>query len=263
MACQDRGLPESDDPTPADAPEATPDPKPARGGRVDRPPPSKRTLALLITPIIGLVIASYVGDALTTSWAESHPLALTALNARNRVLVLTTNQLDAVSYYVVGGLRLLVSDPLFFILGMLYGDNAIKWVERKSPTFGEQIRLYESAFAKASYPLVFVMPNNYICLFAGAAGMPLAAFIALNVTGTIARLYIIRVVGDVFSKPIDGVLDFFAEYRIPLLVASVALVVGILVVDRFRGKSEIGSLLELEHELANETTTADDDETPS
>src|SRR5439155_25129171 len=94
-----------------------------------RPQPSRRTLVLLITPIILLVIASNIGDALTTTWAHDHPLALTALNSPNRVLLLTTNQLDAVSYYTVGSLRLLVSDPLFYVLGLLYGDRAVTWME--------------------------------------------------------------------------------------------------------------------------------------
>ena len=47
------------------------------------------------------------------------------MNARNRNLILVTNQLDAVSYYVVGTLRLLLSDPLFFLIGYWYGDTAL------------------------------------------------------------------------------------------------------------------------------------------
>src|SRR5262245_61975501 len=72
-----------------------------------RPRPSRTKLVLTIVPIIGLIIASNVGDALTTTWAEEHPLALIALNSRNRILVLTTNQLDALSYYVVATVRLM------------------------------------------------------------------------------------------------------------------------------------------------------------
>src|SRR5260221_9893199 len=217
--------------------------------RRDRPPPSRRTAALVIPPIIVFVVMATIGDALTTTWADQHPLALLALNARNRIVLLVTNRLDPVSYYVVGTLRLLASDPLFFMLGVLYGDAAVRWVERKSKTFGEQIRLYEKLFQKASYPLVFIAPNNFICLFAGAAGMPIPGFLIANVTGTVARLYLLRVVGDVFSSPIDSVLDFFARYRLPLLVVSVALVGLTVVLDRRRGESEIGALRELEHEI--------------
>lgn len=204
----------------------------------------------MITPIIVFVILSTIGDALTTTWADQHPLALLALNARNRIVLLVTNRLDPVSYYVVGTLRLLASDPLFFLLGVLYGDAAVRWVERKSKTFGEQIRVYEKLFQKASYPLVFIAPNNFICIFAGAASMPIPGFIAVNVAGTVARLYLLRVAGDVFSSPIDSVLDFFARYRLPLLAVSVGLVALTLLVDRRQGKSEIAALRELEEEAA-------------
>ena len=217
----------------------------------DRPTPSRRTLALLVTPIVVLVIASNIGDLLTTTWAQDHPLALVALNARNRILVLTTNQLDTVPYYFVGTVRLLLSDPLFYLLGMLYGDNALAWMERKAPTYGDLLRRVEKFFGKAAYPLVFIAPNNYICLFAGAAGMPVAAFLILNVSGTVLRLYLIRVVGATFDEPIQNVLDFFARYRAQLLVASIVLVGLSVWSERRKGKGDIGAIRDLEAELSH------------
>jgi len=207
--------------------------------------PSRSRVALVVVPIVGLIAAAYVGDALTTTLADKHPLVLVLLNARSRILVLTTNQLDAVTYYVAAGLRLLSSDPLFYLLGRWYGDAMIVWVEKRSKTFGEQIRLYETAFKKAAYPLVFIMPNPYICLFAGAAGMRMVPFFTLNIAGTVARLYLIRRLGEAFNEPIQSVLHFFARYRLPLFIFSVALTVFILWNDRRQGKDEIGSILDL------------------
>ncbi len=207
--------------------------------------PSRKRLALVVVPIVGLIIAGYTGDALTTTLARDHPLLLVMLNARSRILVLTTNQLDAVSYYLTAGLRLLASDPLFYLLGRWYGDAMILWIEKRSKTFGEQIRLYERAFAKAAYPLVFIMPNPYICVFAGASGMRLGSFFTLNITGTVARLYLIRRLGEAFDEPIQSVLRFFGQYRLPLLIFSIGLTVFIIWNDRRQGKDEIGSMLDL------------------
>jgi membrane protein DedA with SNARE-associated domain len=212
---------------------------------VDDRRPSRSQLAVVVTPIVVLIVAAYVGDALTTTWADRHPLLLTLLNARNRILVLTTNQLGAVAYYVAGGLRLLASDPLFYLLGRWYGDAMVVWVEKRSKTFGEQIRLYERAFAKAAYPIVFIAPNAYICLFAGASGMPVVPFFVVNIAGTLVRLYLIRRLGEAFDRPIKSVLRFFDRYRLPLLVASIALVVYVLWTDRRQGKGEIGTMLDL------------------
>lgn len=232
------------DEAPADDPPAD-----DRAADQQRPRPSRGKLVATITPIIALIICSNIGDALTTTWAEEHPLALIALNSRNRVLVLTTNQLDALSYYVVGTIRLLLSDPLFFLLGRWYGDTAIRWIEERSPTYGQLARQAERGFSKAAYPLVLLAPNQWICLLAGAAGMSVVAFFALNIIGTLGRLYLIRVLGETFEAPIDDVLGFFRDYRLPLLIGSVVLVVVFAWNEARRGKGDIGAIRDLEHEI--------------
>ena len=135
------------------------------------------------------------------------------MNARNRNLILVTNQLDAFSYYTVGTLRLLLSDPLFFLIGYWYGDAALDWMERRTKSYGQMLRQWEGWFGNAAYPLVFLAPNNFICLFAGAAGMSVAGFFATNIAGTVVRLYLIRRLGEAFEAPIDDVLGFIA--RVP------------------------------------------------
>jgi membrane protein DedA with SNARE-associated domain len=139
---------------------------------------------------------------------------------------------------------------------MWYGDAAVRWAERKSPSYGGMLRTFERLFSKASYPLVFLAPNNFICLFAGASGMRLGVFAVLNVSGTLARLYAIRWLGDAFQRPIDDVLHFFARYRLALLALSVAIFALTVWNDRRKGKSEIGALRELESELTDDEETA-------
>jgi membrane protein DedA with SNARE-associated domain len=112
----------------------------------------------------------------------------------------------------------------------------------------------EKWFGVATYPLVFIAPNNFICLFAGAAGMSIPVFLALNISGTIARLWLIRVVGDIFADPIDNVLRFIQDYRVPLLILSVVLVLVTIWNERRQGESEIEALAHLEEELEAEET---------
>jgi membrane protein DedA with SNARE-associated domain len=211
--------------------------------------PSRRTLSLIVTPIAALIILSWIGDASAVYLVDHHPLWLIGLNARNRNLVLVVNQLDAVPYYTVGTLRLLLSDPLFYLLGYFYGDGAIRWMERQAPTYGRLMRGAERWFGVAAYPLVFLAPNNFICLFAGAAGMSVATFFILNIAGTITRLYMIRVVGDIFAEPIDDVIRFIQDYRLPLFILSIVLVLITIWNERRQGKGELGSLAHLEEEL--------------
>jgi membrane protein DedA with SNARE-associated domain len=194
-------------------------------------------------------VAGYVGDALAPTLVDTHPLTLLLLNPRIRNLVLITNQLDAATFYIVGAVRLMISDPLFYLLGYFYGDAAIRWAERRAPTYGSMFRTAERFFGKASYPLVALAPNGYVCLFAGAAGMPVAAFFALNGIGTVVRLFLIRKFGEAFDDPIDAVLDFIARYRVAILIGTVLLVAFSIWSERRLGETKVRSLGHLEEEL--------------
>jgi membrane protein DedA with SNARE-associated domain len=229
------------------------DEHPERG----RPLPSRTKLTIVAIPIIGLIVLSNVGDALAPDLVNSHPLRLLAMNARNRNLILVTNNLDAPSYYIVGTLRLLLADPLFFLLGHWYGDTAIVWMEQRTKTFGSMLRQVEGWFGKAAYPIVFIAPNQYICLFAGAAGMSVTGFFIANITGTIARLYLIRRLGEAFEAPIDDVLSWIRDYRTPLLVFTIGLF-AVVMINELRKQTT--GLEELE-ELA-EAAEPDDDDKP-
>lgn len=217
-----------------------------------RHPLGRRRLALLIVPIVALVIAANVGDALATTLATTNPLALVALNARSRNLVLVTNELDPLSFYVVATARLLISDPLFFLLGYWYGEAAVTWMEKRTRTWGSTMRQVERWFGKAAYPLVFIAPNNVICLMAGAAGMSVVGFFLTNLAGTLVRLYFIRRVGEAFEAPIDDLLGFLADYRIPLLILSVALVAATSLFELRRGGGELEAALHLDDDLEPE-----------
>lgn len=221
--------------------------------------PGRRTLTLLVAPIVGLIIASNVGDALATTLATTHPLTLVALNSRSRNLVLVTNQLDALSYYGVATLRLLLSDPLFFLLGYWYGESAVSWMEARTRTFGGTMRQLEGWFGRGGAVLVFLAPNNIVCLLAGAAGMKLRTFVVANVAGTLLRLYLIRRVGEAFDAPIQDLLGFLSDYRIPLLVLSVVLVVGTSLWEVRRGEGELEAVLHLDDDLQPD----DSDEEPA
>jgi hypothetical protein len=58
---------------------------------LERRTPPRRLLPLLVVPLVALVIASNVGDALAPTLVNEHPVWLMALNARNRNLVLVVN----------------------------------------------------------------------------------------------------------------------------------------------------------------------------
>ncbi len=194
------------------------------------------------------MLSGWIGDLLLSQIVDRNPLLLIALNPRNRNLVLATNELGALPYYLVGFFRLIASDPVNYLLGFWFGDRAIAWTERRSRTYGPLIRDGEHWFRRLSLPLIFAAPNNIICALAGATGVSLRMFAVLNVAGTVVRLVAIRQLGSTLESPISSVVDFIGEYRTPILIVSV-IGVAWTVFGEFRGEnSELAALRKLEEE---------------
>ncbi len=214
-----------------------------------QPPARPIVIGAVAIALISLV-AGWVGQALAPDLVNSRPLLAMTLNPRNAILVLVTNQLEAVEYYTVGFFRLIFSDPVNYLLGFWFGDRILAWVKKRSRTYGQFVDSGSEGFRKYSGILIFAMPNNIICAFAGASGVKLRTFALLNVSGTIARLWVVRQFGGVFESPIEGVLDWIAQYRLPLLVVSVLAVLW-TVFGEFRGdNSELSALRDLTNDEA-------------
>lgn len=205
--------------------------------------------------IVLLVVASNAGNVVWADWVRSHPLGLIALNSSNKYLLATSISLDLVPMVVVGTLRLLAPDPIFFAMGWLYGDRALHWARRTFPG-GTQLldRVHEDPAAahRILNVAVLVAPNNLICLVAGAVRFPVRRFVVLNVVGTIGRVLLMRWIGLVFEDQIEDVLKFVDRYQTWLLWGSVAAVALLVVWQMVSDRGLVGGLEELEDELGDD-----------
>ena len=220
--------------------------------------PRRRHLVWLVAPIAVMIAAGYVAGALWPTLSIEHPLWLLGLSAANRYCVMVVNQVDLWAYYLIGTLRLLAPDPFFFAIGWLYGPAALRWMEQRSPTVRSIMGRIEGWFDRWGDVLVFCFPNNYVCLVAGVARMSIVRFAVLNVAGTLARLLLLQIVGDIFSGPIDWFLGFVADYRIPLLVISVVAVAFTAGGELRRGRRDLEGIQELERSADTEDDTLPD-----
>jgi hypothetical protein len=217
-----------------------------------RPRPSRRTLALILAPIVVLYVGGILADIFAAAIIEEHPLVQLFLNPRLRYLALVANNLDPLPYYAVGFFRLVATDPLFYLLGVFYGHGALRWVERKMGDSDGFIRMIERGFAKRSRLIVFLVPNYLVCVMAGAAGMGLATFVALNAAGTAMRLVLVRLFAKAFEAPLDAFLGFITRYRWWIVGLS-ALLFGLQAVTKKRkGESELESPSRMADELEAE-----------
>jgi membrane protein DedA with SNARE-associated domain len=214
--------------------------------------PSRRTLVLLVTPIVVLIAVGTVANALTPWLLKNHPLWLVALEARNRNLLAAASRVDVVPFVVFGVVRRMVSDPLFFLLGHLYGDRALRWAERRLGSNDVIVKVTEQGFRRASGAMVFLFPGALVCVLAGVSRMSVRAFFALNFAGTVAAVIVLRLFARVLEGPIDAVLRFNDRNWKWLTILSVALVGAALLLQRARGEGELEAVLDLESDLAEE-----------
>lgn len=226
-------------------PDDAPTPAPARPSG----PPSPLARNVVVGAAIGFFLLALAGDTLLLANFDRYPELFIATNSRNRNLVLAKPELTWWAFFGIATVRLLASDPLFFLIGRWYGDAGVRWIEKRSATYGPIARRAEKWFGKASYPLIVIAPNNYVCLFAGAGGMAVPVFAALNLVGTVARLTLLWFVTDSVSEPLDVLRDLITENRPLVFGISVGLLALSLWSDRRAGGGEVGGLLHLEEEI--------------
>lgn len=221
---------------------------------------------LLIAPIIVLTIVGYVGNALHPTLLNEHPLWLVAMEPRFRYLLLVAAKVDFAPFVVVATVRRLLSDPLFYLLGFLYGDAGVRWVERQLGDGGGLVRAAERWFSKAAPVMVLLWPGLVVCMLAGATGMSVSLFLGLNVAGTVLTTAALWWFADVEAvrRPLEAVTDFYGRNGMWLTVVSVVLTGVWLTAQQRRGRTEIQALAELEHEIEDELEgdhEIEDDET--
>ena len=215
-----------------------------------RLPPPPRWLRNLVVGLIGAaIVLGWIGDAFWASLVDRHPLGLVLLNAKPRYLLLTTNDLDTFAYYLVGTLRLVWTKPLVWLIGAWYGEAAIRWAERRWDPGRRVLRPAQRIFGRWGWIVVLVTSTNVICLLAGASGMSLVLFITLATVGTVARLAVIRLAGNVLERPIDWIVGLIAAHRVLVVALSVALVVGSVLWERRRGRGQLEDLASLDDAL--------------
>lgn len=217
-------------------------------GSTHAPATRRIPLRWLLTPIAVMSAAGIIADALGPKLVTDHPLLQIFLNPRNRYLLLAAPQLDAVPFFVVGFVRLLLTDPIFFLLGRQYGDAALRWTDDNAGTMGPVIRTVERWFGKAAPLVVLIAPSGNMCLLAGASGMRVRLFWTMNVLGTIGRLSLFWIAGDAFRDELESVLEWIQRYQWRLVALSVAIVVAQTVLGRRRGTIDTPAEAEAEIE---------------
>ena len=209
----------------------------------------RRRLTILLTPVVFFLVCGQVVSLLAPTLIKHHPLVVIFFVPINRWMIIAVDRIDSWVFYSVSFFRLVLTDPLFFLLGRWYGDGALDWIENKTGNSG-MIPWTKKWFGRAGPVFVFFAPNNIICMLAGSSRMNPYLFVGLNVTGTAVRLFFIKKTANLFKPVLDPILRFVDHYRWPLVAISIALFAFQQLANRKRGKgSEIQSVGKMADEL--------------
>jgi membrane protein DedA with SNARE-associated domain len=176
-------------------------------------------------------------------------LLLLVCNPRLRNLVLVAPTVDAVPFVVVAVGRLVISDPLFYWFGRRYGDTSIRWMERRLGSGAGVVLWAERMFRRAAWPVVALMPNNIVCLLAGATGMAWSGFALVNLGGTLVRVLCVRLIGRAFSDPILALNGWIGRNRLPLTIITFGITLILVARSARRGRNPLETPGELSTEL--------------
>ena len=149
--------------------------------------------------LLAVLAPSNAVTSITSPWClDHHPLALVAIDSRNRFVFLTAPLIDdGPTMVALVVIRRLIFDPVFFAYGRAVRNGSAGF----SPTSKRVVDVVRRILdgpgrwrTPAVYVLAFLAPGVPGCVLAAAAGMRTRVFIALDVIGTIVLVTTFRLV---------------------------------------------------------------------
>jgi len=180
----------------------------------------RRLPILFAVALLGLNAASKAGEIFAPSLIHTRPLLLLLLNANDLHLTLTATSIPVIPYYLVGGLRRCLEDPVYFLLGVSYGETAVEWAKASLPDASNTFAKYEKWISRAAPLVLLVYPNCALCVLEGAAGMPPSHFALITILGVAMRMMIIRSIGGALSSYVHKFLSLVKDYQYVLMIPS-------------------------------------------
>jgi hypothetical protein len=193
---------------------------------------------LTIVAFLALVACSNVANVVWADWVDEHPAGLLALSSRQRYLVFTAAAgIDVAAYVVIATLRIAAAFVVCHLAGRAFRHGLLRLFTRYLGLTPEAIDAYHAGLDKAEIVVVpFFVGSNIIAALTGirrTAPARLALLLAIGIAGRLALMWWLAT--GPFEDEIKSVLRFVDRYTIPIIVASVALVLFVNVRNFRRG----------------------------
>lgn len=161
-----------------------------------------------------LFAAGTIGTNIGPALVDERPLLVLLLSARNRNLIASIPYVDALTFFAVGFIRLLIAAVALYFVGRWFGERALRWTESQ---VGELPAIYhwtERVTARAGWAAVLIAPgSNIVCLLVGHLKMAPKKFVVLASIGIAARLVVLWFGGKVVESEIEAVVEWINDYQ--------------------------------------------------
>lgn len=210
-----------------------------------------------VTVVVGLNLLGMVVGASWPRLLRDHPLLLNILSNRYRFLLAAAPRVPAVPQIIIGILRNLASDPVYWGIGYFYGDQAIEWFRRSMGKADQVIVATERWFHRYGAVIVFITPSPFVCALAGATRMKPRKFWAANLAGTTTIVILLRLLSKVIRSPLEAFLRFSGRYNNWLLILSVAVVLLVVFNAGMGARGQVEGLKDLDEKAGREDARPD------
>lgn len=194
---------------------------------------------LVIAAFVGLVVCTNVANGVWAGWIDDHPERVLLLSSRQRYLVFSvTAGIGVVPYAVIGFVRIAAAFVVCHLIGRAYRDDILRVFTRYLGFTPESIEVYDRGLEKAEVAIIpLFVGSNLVAALTGirrTAPARLAALLSIGIAGRLALMWWLA---EAFEAPLTRVLRWVDRYTIPIIIASVVLVVVVNVRNFRRGAS--------------------------
>ena len=178
-----------------------------------------------------------IGVAFAPAIFEYEPLLLVALSPLGRHLLLVAGTTALAPVVAVGTARRLLGCHIGYLIGREFGDRGLQWLKNRWRRLGglaHRLRAWAQHNPRLAPLLLVVAPAPPVCAVAGAAGMPLRAFLPAAALGQALWVGGTYLVGAALSDWIQPIADFIRDHVLATTLASIAIVLGVRWVRRAR-----------------------------
>lgn len=193
---------------------------------------------LTLVAFVALVACGWVATAVATTWVNTNPEGLLALNSRVRHLLLAAgSDISFGSFVVIAGLRLALAYLVCHLIGRAYGRTVLVWFGKYLGASARQIQDTLQLFHRAEWVVVpFFVGSNIVAAISGISKVPARRLVPLVTIGIVGRLVLWWTVAQIADDEVDAVLDFLDRYQRPALIVSIVLTVLFIGINLRRGR---------------------------